>query len=146
MTPRRSRHPTLTPRGAQLFRILRALRYVVAAALACGLLGGGGLSPLAAQAANPLIPLVTISPLKDTPDASPTTQISFLGTPAADNSQIVVRGSHSGIHAGTLEPYSTGTGASFVPAVRFTTGEHVTVTAVETAPGVSVPIGTRFRV
>jgi hypothetical protein len=143
MTPGRT---ILTPRGARLFRALRLLRYVVAAALVSGALGSGGFAPLAAQAANPLVPLVTISPLKDTPDASPTTQISFLGTPPADISQIVVRGSHSGIHAGTLEPYSTGTGASFVPAVRFTTGEQVTVTAVETAPGVSVPIGTRFRV
>jgi hypothetical protein len=138
MTPRQQIR--LTKRGVRAVQSLGAFALVVVASVT------GAFAPIAAQAANPLVPLVTISPLKDTPDASPTTQISFLGTPAADISQIVVRGSHSGIHTGTFEPYSTGTGGSFVPAVRFTTGEHVTVTAVETAPGASVPIGTRFRV
>ena len=60
--------------------------------------------PAGAQAAAAAMPWVTVSPLAGTPDASPATQISFLGVPAADISQIVVRGSLSGTHAGNLEP------------------------------------------
>jgi hypothetical protein len=77
------------------------------------------LAPAAAQAAAPL-PTVTISPLRGTPDATPTTQISFLGVPASELSQISVHGSRSGRHSGTLEAYSTGNGASYLPSRPFT--------------------------
>ena len=39
-----------------------------------------------------MLPWVTVSPLKGTLDASPRTQISFLGVPAGDISQVSVRG------------------------------------------------------
>jgi len=117
------------------------LTAVLAAALA-----GAALSPLAAAAAAPALPWVTVSPLHGTPDASAGTQISFLGAPAADISQVSVRGTRSGTHAGKLEPYSTGTGASFVPLQRFSQGEQVTVSAVETVHGVHRTIGTSFTV
>ncbi|HEY5342654.1 MAG TPA: hypothetical protein VIJ66_03235, partial [Solirubrobacteraceae bacterium] len=67
------------------------LTAVLAAALA-----GAALSPLAAAAAAPALPWVTVSPLHGTPDASAGTQISFLGAPAADISQVSVRGTRSG--------------------------------------------------
>ena len=105
-------------------------------------------APAAAHAAAPApsLPHVTISPLAGTPDASPTTQISFLGVPAADISQVVARGSRSGSHRGTLEAYSTGTGASLVPLRGFTAGETVTVHAIETVSGRHQTIGTTFTV
>ncbi len=74
-------------------------------------------------------PSVTISPLPGTPDASPRTQISFLGAPQADLRHILVRGSRTGLHYGKLEGYSTGEGASFLPSKQFAEGEHVQVSA-----------------
>jgi hypothetical protein len=73
---------------------------------------------------------VTVSPLSGSRDATPETQISFLGVPARSLGQITVTGSTSGAHAGRLEPYSQGDGASFVPAQPFAEGERVVVRAV----------------
>jgi hypothetical protein len=114
------------------------------AALALAL--AAGVAPAAAHAAAPTLPSVTISPLKGTPDASPTTQISFLGVPAADLSQISVAGSRTGHHGGKLASYATGTGASFVVARPFASGETVTVSALETVNGQRRGIGTTFAV
>ncbi len=76
---------------------------------------------------------VTISPLPGTADASPSTQISFLGGQGTRVLAVRVRGSRSGTHAGVLRAYSTGTGESFLPAHRFEAGERVAVSAtVET--------------
>ena len=85
---------------------LAAARIVAVALLA------GVLCPPATQAASTPPPTVTISPLPGTPDATPSTQISFLGVAPSALSQIEVRGSHTGNHSGRLEAYSTGTGAS----------------------------------
>jgi hypothetical protein len=82
---------------------------------------------------------VTVSPGPGVRDASATTQLSFLGVPAAALSGIVVRGSHSGAHTGRLLPYSQGDGASFVPAKPFTPGELVTVHAMLSEAGTSTP-------
>ena len=73
---------------------------------------------------------LTLSPLNGTPDASPTTQISFLGAPAASISKVSVRGSRSGVHGGRLRPYASATGASFLPARPFAPGEQVMVSAL----------------
>lgn len=81
---------------------------------------------VAAAAAN----AVTVTPLPATPDASPTTQISFLGDAGTQVASVRVVGSRSGVHSGRLEAYSTGTGASFVPAKPFTPGERVSVHAL----------------
>jgi hypothetical protein len=72
---------------------------------------------------------VTVSPLPGSRDASPQTQISFLGPPKGDLSRISVIGSRTGVHAGRLEGYSDGDGASFVPSKPFAEGETVTVSA-----------------
>ncbi len=89
---------------------------------------------------------VTVSPLPGSRDASPLTQLSFLGVPAAELSVVRVRGSRSGTHPGRLEPYSQGDGASFVPATPFRAGETVAVQATLTSAGHSVPIDFSFQV
>jgi hypothetical protein len=84
-----------------------------------------GASAAAMAAANP----VAVSPMPGTPDASPATQISFLGGPGTQVSAVRVVGSRSGVHAGALRAHSTGTGESFLPSRRFSPGERVTVRA-----------------
>ncbi len=73
---------------------------------------------------------VDVSPAPETGTANPATQISFLGVPAAQIHVVSVVGEHSGSHAGRLEAYSQGDGASFVPDKPFEAGERVLVHAV----------------
>ncbi|HEY5194491.1 MAG TPA: arylsulfotransferase family protein [Solirubrobacteraceae bacterium] len=73
---------------------------------------------------------VAVSPQPGTEDASPDTQISFLGEPGTTAADVSVVGSRSGNHAGKLERYSTGTGMSFVPNSPFKSGEQVAVHAL----------------
>ncbi len=73
---------------------------------------------------------LTISPLPGTPDASPHTQVSFLGVGPAEIHEIAVVGSRSGAHSGRLEPYSSAQGASFVLAKELDEGEQVKVSAL----------------
>ena len=72
----------------------------------------------------------TISPLSGTLDASPQTQISFLGVPLEEIRDVSVRGSRSGLHSGRLQAYVSAPGASFLPSHPFVTGEHVQVSAL----------------
>lgn len=87
-----------------------------------GLVGGASART---AAANP----VAVSPQPGTPDASPRTQISFLGSGPTTVSSVRVVGSRSGAHSGVLRAYSTGTGESFIPSHPFRAGERVTVSA-----------------
>ena len=73
---------------------------------------------------------LTISPLPGTPDASPHTQISFLGIAPKEIRDVAVTGSRSGRHPGRLEPYSSEPGASFVLDREFSEGEQVRVSAL----------------
>jgi hypothetical protein len=73
---------------------------------------------------------VTVSPFPGTPDASAQTQISFLGARGTRVVSVRAVGTRSGAHAGRIEKYSTGEGASFLPKRAFTPGETVRVTAV----------------
>ncbi len=77
---------------------------------------------------------VDVSPAPETDTANPHTQISFLGVPAARIHVVSVVGEHSGSHAGHLEAYSQGDGASFVPDTPFDAGERVLVHAVIGVP------------
>ena len=86
-------------------------------------------TPVTADNSAVLAGSVTVSPIPGSRDASPHTQISFLGVPAGALGAIDVRGSRTGFHAGRLLPYSQGDGASFVPARPFAEGEQVTVRA-----------------
>ncbi len=68
-----------------------------------------------------------VSPLPDSLDASRHTQISLLGVPSSQISDVTVSGNYTGGHSGKLLAYSQGDGASFVPAHSFVPGETVTV-------------------
>jgi hypothetical protein len=70
---------------------------------------------------------VSVSPLPDSYDASPYTQISLLGAPLRELGDVHVSGSQSHAHSGRLRGYSQGDGASFVPFRPFRSGETVTV-------------------
>jgi Arylsulfotransferase (ASST) len=70
---------------------------------------------------------VAVSPLPDSHDATPASQISLLGAPASSFSAIAVSGSQTGGHRGLLRGYSQGDGASFIPSSPFRAGETVTV-------------------
>ena len=79
-------------------------------------------------------------------DASANAQISFLGVPVGEFSNVLVTGSRSGAHAGRLLAYSQGDGASFVPAKPFADGELVTVHAQVLSGGKAIPFGWSFTV
>ena len=126
---------------------------VLACASAATLLGacGSGSSPATGlivnatgreAASNP----VAVSPQPGTPDASPASQISFLGTAGTTVSNVRVTGSSSGVHAGVLRPYSTATGESFLPSRPFRSGEHVSVSAQVTTGGHTGTATTSFTV
>jgi hypothetical protein len=76
----------------------------------------------------------------------PQTQLSFLGAPPARLSGLRVQGSQSGRHAGHLEPYSQGDGASFVPRSPFVPGETVTVAGTYSAGSAPTPFAYSFVV
>jgi arylsulfotransferase ASST len=89
---------------------------------------------------------VTVSPLPGSRDASPQTQISFLGVPKGELSRISVLGSRSGPHAGRLLGYSQGDGASFVPSKPFAQGETVTVSGQLRTGGAVQPLLDSFTI
>jgi hypothetical protein len=89
---------------------------------------------------------VTLSPLNGTPDASPGTQVSFLGAPATEIADVSVKGSRSGSHSGKLRSYASAAGASFVPARGFSEGERVSVSAVVGPRGHAARVGTSFTI
>lgn len=89
---------------------------------------------------------VVISPLRGTPDASPATQISFLGVPAGEISGVSVTGSSSGRHSGRLAGYATAAGASFLPARPFAQGERVTASATVGPRGHTERVSSTFYV
>jgi hypothetical protein len=70
---------------------------------------------------------LAVSPLPDSLDASPRTQISLLGVPSSQISNVSVSGSITGGHSGRLLAYSQGDGDSFVASHSFQPGETVTV-------------------
>jgi len=84
---------------------------------------------------------VDVSPTPGTATADPHTQISFMGAPVSEISVISVVGSSSGPHSGSLQPYSQGDGASFLPASPFVAGEHVTVAATVAGKPVTFSFG-----
>ena len=107
---------------------LAALLGVVSVS-ACGGTSEATSATLSAAVARPAASSVAVSPQPGTPDASPSTQISFLGGAGTQVSSVHVVGSHTGTHSGVLRAYSTGTGESFLPSKPFSAGEKVTVHA-----------------
>lgn len=135
----------------------RSLLGLAAAALCAGLYGCGesvfssadaaGVTPsreLAEARAN----AVAVSPIPGTEDASPYTQISFLGPAGTRVSNVGVVGSRSGNHSGKLRHYSTGTGESFLLNKPLTAGEQVAVHALVGIAGAapSKPVTSVFAV
>lgn len=104
-----------------------------------GVLAVAGLAGIAPQVAAPghngsqaaydhaTVPSVTVSPLPGSRTAPPSTQISIVGVSLSKIGTVTVTGSKSGAHSGTLEAYSQGDGASFIPNMPFTPGELVKV-------------------
>ncbi|HWC86358.1 MAG TPA: hypothetical protein VG388_07455, partial [Solirubrobacteraceae bacterium] len=84
--------------------------------------GSGGAMARAATAG------VSVFPTPGARYEMPATQIVFRNIPASQLGAITVVGSKSGPHTGTVDADSDGDGASFIPSVRFTPGEAVTVT------------------
>jgi hypothetical protein len=95
---------------------------------------------------------VTVSPGPGVRDASAASQVSFLyaagagGDAAKKLTNVLVTGSRSGAHPGRLLAYSQGDGASFVPTMPFTPGEHVTVHAVLAEASKTTPFAWSFTV
>lgn len=87
---------------------------------------------------------MTVSPLAGSRDASPRTQISFLGVPIDRIGAVSVVGSRTGSHPGRLAAYSQGDGASFLPSRPFAEGERVTVRARVLGSGVTGSLLDRF--
>jgi Arylsulfotransferase (ASST) len=87
---------------------------------------------------------VAVTPLPDSYDALPRTQISFLGAPVRELSKITVSGSSTGAHTGLLRAYSQGDGASFVPTAPFKAGETVTVRGLLDSGGHSASLAFHF--
>ena len=129
-------------RGVSSKAAVRVVAGIAAVLLVVG--GLGGVRVGVAHASS--VPAVVVSPLPGTPDASPATQISFLGAPASRLHDIVVKGSKSGPHTGRLVFYSTHTGGSFLPSHGFAPGELVTVSATLVGYGAPVRVGTTFTV
>ncbi|HEV2974837.1 MAG TPA: arylsulfotransferase family protein [Solirubrobacteraceae bacterium] len=130
-------------RAALLAALLPAMLLGCAGLCACGGTTSAtsatlGTSSAAIAASAP----VGVSPQPGTPDASPSTQISFLGGPGTQVGDVRVTGSSSGAHTGVLRAYSTGAGESFLPSHPFRSGERVTVHAL--ADGAAV--GTTFTI
>src|SRR6185312_3367223 len=125
--------------AGKLGRGVTAVRATLALLVA---LATAALSATAANAA----PAVAVSPLNGTPDASPYTQISFLGVPANEISSVSVRGSRTGAHSGHLRGYVSAPGASFVVDHDFSQGESVTASALVGPKGHSSRVSTTFTI
>ncbi len=89
---------------------------------------------------------VTVTPAPNSMDASSRSQVSMLGVPPSELSDVSVVGSRSGRHAGHLAAYSQGDGASFLPDSPFAQGELVSVRAVLQRGHSSTPFAWHFTV
>ncbi len=126
----------------------------LAVALTLGLLAGPAAAAAPAPACVPstlnnsgqLDGAVSVSPLPGSRDATPQTQVSFLGVPAGDLTAITVSGSRTGPHSGHLARYSQGDGESFLPDRPFAEGEAVTVQARLRTAGVVRRLREQFAI
>ncbi len=123
-------------RGVAVLGVVCALAFAASGVSAVG--ADSVASPACAPATLDASDQLPGTPLEVTPapgalDAMPGDQLSFLGAPASQISSLLVSGSVSGVHAGRLEDYSQGNGASFLPQAPFTVGETVSVSGVWTS-------------
>ncbi len=149
---------TMTLRGALLAcALVTMLATATTLALASGSIGADRAAHIASSASrctpttlnrSAVLPGtgLAVSPLPDSYDASPQTQISLLGAPASAITGVQVGGSQSGAHTGGLDAYSQGDGASFVPSRAFLPGETVTVRGKVTVGASEQPFAYHFAV
>ncbi len=141
--------PSLRHSRPRLIATATAAAFVAVALSACG--SSSALGPIpktvrVADVAQAAVNPITVSPLPGTADASPATQISFLGGAGTTVSDVRIVGSRSGNHGGRIEAYSTGTGESFLPTRPFVAGERVRVTARVAAGASTSTVRTSFTV
>src|SRR5436309_8020406 len=98
------------------------VRFRSAALLVCALTLLVCAAPAVASAQS-----VYVFPIPGAQVAAPQTQITFRGVPAGQIGPLVVSGSRSGVHSGSIQGDSDGHGGSFIPSSPFTPGEVVTV-------------------
>ena len=153
MNERRSTVLWLFLSSSDLMVYVRAPMAGLAALVALGLVSGNAAAaegptcgPTTLNNSARLDGAVTISPLPGSRDATPQTQVSFLGVPPAQLSAVSVSGSVTGTHDGHLQPYSLRDGESFLPAHPFAEGEIVTVRARVRADGREQPLLDRFAI
>jgi Arylsulfotransferase (ASST) len=103
---------------------LTRLTLVFACLLGAASIQGGAPAPGRAAASAAA---VSVYPIPGSRVASPKAQIAFRGIPAGQLGAILVTGSRSGTHTGTVRADSDGNGGSFLPDRPFTPGEVVTV-------------------
>jgi hypothetical protein len=109
----------------------RVLAPLLVAVLAVALLvAGRGHTTLAASRT------VSVYPVNGTRAVSPSTSITIRGATPSELSGLIVSGTKSGRHSGTLKADSDGNGASFVPAKPFVDGERVAVRLHKRVAGV----------
>jgi Arylsulfotransferase (ASST) len=104
----------------------------IGAVLAIALVAGGAATAPAlmrddGRAGSAQAGPVSVFPAPGTPTALRATEISLRGVAPDAVGSVLVTGSGSGRHEGTLEPHPDGQGVSFVPHRRFRPGERVTV-------------------
>jgi hypothetical protein len=116
----------LAPRAPRRF-CLAFCSIALLAATGLGLVSPASAQTTTTTTAAPTFTGVVVSPQPGSQTAMPQTQISFLGIAPSAIGTVTVIGSVSGLHTGSLEAYSTGTGASFIPSSPFTAGESVDV-------------------
>ncbi len=80
---------------------------------------------------------VDVFPIPGSQVAPPHSQIAFRGVPASQLGTILVSGSKSGPHNGSVQSDSDGHGGSFIPTTPFKPGETVTVRTALNIAGAS---------
>ena len=114
---------------------------VLVAALVGGLIvaleagGGAAHGPLASPKG------LDVLPFPGTEDASPKSQISFPALIPSQLRTVIVRGSHSGVHAGRLSALPDRGGSAFAPDRQFTAGEQVLISATLSSPAAGTASG-----
>jgi hypothetical protein len=115
---------------------------VLALAGALAILTLGPASVHAAPSALPPAPSgLDVQPFPGTPDAAPTTDVSFPALTPEELRSVAVIGSRSGPHAGRLHALSNGRGTTFTPARPFSSGERVSVRALLRSPAAGTASG-----
>jgi hypothetical protein len=144
-------------RNGYIILLVAVLGWIVAA-VAIGSPGLGLFSATASATSPPCLPStlehsaslagtdVDVSPEPGTDTANPHTQISFLGTSAANIREVSVVGSRSGYHRGRVYAYFQSDGGSFVLEKALDPGEQVTVRAVIDGRGGGKRVEFGFRV